>query len=324
MGIFNSNHTISNKPTLLDNIKSKNILKLILKFANNKQLLKLVKCNNKMKKRADISLDNYIEFYKTHSPIEIELKTTTAEYDKFMNIYNQKQEIHYHVYFNNSQKEQITSRIGDNWVSKIRIKIDYPVNILAELFYCCKCIDSIKFKNLHRSNIKDMSFMCNGCLGLREIDFSNVQLENVTNMSYMFSSCESLKKINLSNLNTSNVTNMSYMFNKCKSLEYVNLSNFDTSKVKNMSYMFYMCTSLKKLNLSNFNTNNVTDFSFMFSECSDLKELDLSSFTQNKRVILTKMFCSCANLRKLNISNFGYIEDSFSKRVFDGCYSLKL
>ena len=109
MGIYNSNYTKNqaDKPSLLDNIKSKYILKLIFRYTHNRQLLKIIKFNNKIKKRADISIDNYIEYAKLYSPIEIELKTTKAEYDKFMNIYNQKQEKYYHEYFNNEEKEQI-------------------------------------------------------------------------------------------------------------------------------------------------------------------------------------------------------------------------
>ena len=307
MGNINFIKSKKNKPSkanLFENIRSKYILKFIFNHVHNRKLLEIIRYNNKIKKRLDVGIDDYLEAYYTYSPIEIEIRPIKAEYDRFINYHSQSQDYLYHVYFNDNKEEEYTYKIGDNKVNKIKIKIDYPIDILSKLFFCCKCVGSIKFNKLYRSNIKNMSLMFNGCLYLKEINLSNVHIVNVTNMSFIFSACESLKKLNLSNFNTDNVTDMSYMFNKCYLLEDLNISNFNTSKVKNMSYMFYGCKSLKKLDLSHFNTDKVTDFSFMFYECSALVELNISGFTNNNRADTKRMFYSCDKLEKKNWPNF--------------------
>ena len=308
--LINSKKNTTTKASLFENIRSKYILKFIFDHIHNRKLLEIIKYNNEIKKKLDLGINDYLEAHYTYSSIEIEIKPIKAFYDKFINYYNKNKDYLYHVYFNDSKNEAYTDNIGDNYVYKIRIKIDYPIDILSRLFYCCKCAKSIKFNKLYRSNIKDMSLMFNGCLSLKEINLSNVHIKNVTNMSYMFSACESLKKLNLSNINTDNVTDMSYMFNKCSLLEDLNISNFNTSKVTNMSSMFYGCKSLKKLDLSHFNTSNVTNFSYMFYECSALVELNISNFTKNNYAKTKKMYYSCKQLKKK-------ISPNFSVSIFD-------
>ena len=64
---------------------------------------------------------------------------------KFINI-NEEDKNYFHIYFNNNKKKEIKNtslNINDN-VSKISINIDYQIKSFSELFYNCKCIESIK------------------------------------------------------------------------------------------------------------------------------------------------------------------------------------
>ena len=80
-------------------------------------------------------------------------------------------------------------------MTKIKVIIDYQVKSFKELFYWCKCIESINFKKFYRNNITDMSWMFNGCSSLKELNLNNFNTNNVTNMSYMFYGCSSFKEI---------------------------------------------------------------------------------------------------------------------------------
>ena len=68
-------------------------------------------------------------------------------------------------------------------LSKISIIIDYQIKSFSELFYYCKCIESIKFKKFCRNNLADMSGMFRGCSSLKELILNNFNTNNVTNMN---------------------------------------------------------------------------------------------------------------------------------------------
>ena len=72
---------------------------------------------------------------------------------------------------------------------KNKIIIYYQVKSFKELFFDCKCSESINFKKFYRNNI--------------------------TNMRFMFYYCSSLKELNLNNFNTNKVRDMRYMFRRC-------------------------------------------------------------------------------------------------------------
>ena len=74
-------------------------------------------------------------------------------------------------------------------MTKIKIIIDYPVKSFKELFYKCRCIESINFKKFYRNNITDMRYMFFGCSSLKELNLSNFNTNNVTDMRYMFNGC---------------------------------------------------------------------------------------------------------------------------------------
>ena len=223
--------------------------------------LKMIKCNINMQKRLNININNYKDFFKKFSTIELEIIPIKYKYGPFIKI-KEEDKKYFHIYFNDNKKEMKKTELNKKQkVSKINIIIDYKIKSFEKLFSDCKCIESIKFKKFYRNNI--------------------------TNMSCMFVGCSPLKVLNLSNFNTNNVTNMYCMFCQCSSLNYLNLSNFNTNNVTNMGGMFSGCSSLKALNLSYFNTNNVTNMDGIFSGCSSLKELDLSNFNTNN---VTNMF----------------------------------
>ena len=109
-------------------------------------------------------------------------------------------------------------------ISKINIFIDYQVESFNELFYNCKCIESICFKKFYRNNVTDMSYMFYGCSSLKEL--------NLNNFSYMFSGCSSLSDIKgLEKWKVSNGNNFSYMFYECSSLSNIKeLEKWNVSK----------------------------------------------------------------------------------------------
>ena len=135
-----------------------------------------------------------------------------------MNVVNLEEDKKYiHIYLNDNKKKEIkiTSLNKVDNISKISIIIDYQIKSFSKLFYCCKCIKSIKFKKFCRNNITNMSYMFDGCSLLKELNLHNFNTNNVIDMSYMFDGCSSLKELNLHNFNTNHVTDMSFMFDGC-------------------------------------------------------------------------------------------------------------
>ena len=243
----------TNSNNKLSAIKSKYILLEIFDYLQKRKSLEFMKYNKNIQNKAKININNYIKYRDIYSPIEIDITPMKNIYGKFINIENEEDKKYYHIYFNNNKKEEIKrTEINKNEkVLKINIIIDYQVTSFYNLFYNCKCIESIYFKKFYRNNI--------------------------TNMSEMFYFCKSLKKINFKNFNTSNVTEMKFMFSRCKSLKKLDLKYFNTSKVTDMFGMFRGCKSLQEINLSSFNTRNVTDMRYMFSRCESLEELNLNT-----------------------------------------------
>ena len=111
-----------------------------------------------------------------------------GEYGKFISI-NEEDKKYFHIYFNDNKKKEIENTYldEDENVSKISIIINYQIKSFAKLFYCCDCIESIKFKKFCRNNVTDMSCMFRGCSSLKELNLNNFNTNNVTNMYGMFS-----------------------------------------------------------------------------------------------------------------------------------------
>ena len=289
------------------NVKSKYILQIIFNHMKKVRTLKIIRFNINMQKRLNMNINDYKDYSEKFSSIKLEIIPVQNKYGDFINI-KEEDKKYFHIYFNDKKREikktelNIEDKLSKfNKINKINIIIDYQVKSFKNLFYYCKCIESINFKKFSRNNITDMSGMFYGCSLLNVLNLSNFNTDNVTNMSRMFFQCSSLKELKLSNFNTNNVTNMNGMFCGCSSLIELNLSNFNTNKVTNMSGMFGGCSLLNVLNLSNFNTKNVTNMSRMFSGCSSLKELNLSKFNTNNVTFMNSMLSGCAGELKSKI-----------------------
>ena len=234
-------------------IKSDFFLKILFNCIIPKRiLLETIKYNKYMQKIININISNYKDYSENYSSIHIELVPKKNKYGIFINITEEDMDF-YHIYFNNNKKEEIKRNYlneNDN-VSKINIIADHQIKSFNKLFYNCKCIEFINFRQFFRNNITDMSFMFYKCSSLKELNTINFNTNNVTNMCGMFSWCSSLKELNLINFNTNNVTDMSHMFVECSSLKEINLSNFNTNKVTNMSYMFYGCLDELRMKIKN-------------------------------------------------------------------------
>ena len=176
-----------NSDNILKNLKSDYFIQKFFDYIQKRRILKTIRYNKSIQKRINLNINHYKEYSEKYSSIEIEIKPMVNKYVRFINI-KEGDEEYYHIYYNDNKKEEIksTSLNENDKVSKINIIIDYQVESFNELFYYCKCIESICFKKFYRNN--------------------------VTNMSSMFSECSSLKELHLNNFNTNNITNMSSMF----------------------------------------------------------------------------------------------------------------
>ena len=282
-----NSHQIKLQPnqanSILNNIKSKYLVKLIFDNLKIHKTLKIIKYNKIIQNRIEKTKNDY----KDYSKIIIELIPYPNIFGKFINVPS-KEEQYFYIYFDKGKE-----RIKNNYltsrdkVSKIKIIITNEVTSFSGLFEDCESIQIIHFTHFFRNNI--------------------------TNMSRLFSWCTSLKEINLNNFNTDNVTDMSCMFAGCSSLSKIIFSDFDTSNVTDMSYMFSGCNSLRELNLSNFRTNNVTNMTSMFNFCDNLIDLNISNFNMNNVIFMNDMFngCSIRLINKIRIENININDEAF-------------
>ena len=233
----------NDKRVNIENIKSNYLLDLIFTHMKRNLKLKIMKQNEQLQKRLNLSLKDYKEYALYYSSIEVELTVSDNRYGTFINIPNKEKE-YYHIYFDNLAEEiKRNSTQKDEKIKTIKIIIDYQVISFKRLFANCKCINSITFKKFDRINITDMSGMFIDCYSLKELNLTNFNTNSVTNMSEMFLGCSSLTELNLSSFNTKNVTDMFNMFCECKALKELNISNFNTENVTNMYSIFAYCSS---------------------------------------------------------------------------------
>ena len=205
-----------NSNNKLEKLKSDYFIQKLFDYIYKRKSLEIIKYNKSVQKRINININNYKEYSKIYSSIEIEIKPEKNEYSRFINI-DEYEEEYYHIYYNDNKKEEIkrTYLHKNDKVSKINIIIDYHVTSFSGLFSECECIESIYFKKFYRNNVTNMSEMFLGCSSLKKLNLTNFNTNNVTDMSGMFALCSSLKELNLNNFNTNNVTDMSRMFSGC-------------------------------------------------------------------------------------------------------------
>ena len=183
---------------ILQNLKSDYFIQKFFDYIHKRRKLKTIRYNKSIQKRININIIHYKEYSEKYSSIEIEIKPMENKYGDFINI-NKENEEYYHIYYNDNKNEQIksTSLNENDKISKINIFIDYQVESFNELFYNCKCIESICFKKFYRNNVTNMSYMFYGCSSLKELNLNNFNTNNVTNMRWMFSKCSDELKLKL-------------------------------------------------------------------------------------------------------------------------------
>ena len=126
-------------------IKSDYFLRKLFYNLLKKKSLDIIKYNNNIKERMNISIKDYKEYSEIYSTIEIEIKPVNNKYGKFINM--NENEIYYHIYFNDNKEEIKRNYFNKNDnVSKIKIIIDYQVKSFYELFKSCEYIEYIFFK----------------------------------------------------------------------------------------------------------------------------------------------------------------------------------
>ena len=193
-----------------NNLKADYFLQKVFNNLETKKSLNIIKYNNNIKKRINININDYKEYSEKYSSIEIEIKPINNKYRQFIN-YSKEDEKYYHIYFNDNKEEKKRKYISeDEQIKIIKIIIDYQVKSFENLFFNCKCIESINFKKFYRNNISNMNRIFCRCSSLKKLNLNNFKTNNVTNMEFMFSGCSSLSELNLNNFKTNNVTNMEY------------------------------------------------------------------------------------------------------------------
>ena len=174
---------------MYNEIKSDYILKWIFNILYEKTILKIIKNNNALRKRLNISLKAY---KKIHNQIEIEIipiekENLLKEENIFIN-YNIKDKSYYHIYINNNDVKEIKRNYikkEDN-VNKIKIIIEDKIKTFKELFKRCYCLKEFSIIKFYRSDIRDMSFLFCGCSSLIKLNILKLDTRNVINMSGMF------------------------------------------------------------------------------------------------------------------------------------------
>ena len=128
------------------NIKSDYILKRLFSYMPTRITLKIIKCNINIQKRLNININNYKDFSEKFSSIELEIIPIQNKYGRFINI-KEEDKKYFHIYFNDNNEEIKKTELNkEDKVSKINIIIDYQIKSFKELFFDCKCIESINFK----------------------------------------------------------------------------------------------------------------------------------------------------------------------------------
>ena len=101
---MNPSNQLSNEKKEANNVESKDVFRnlrsnYILKkvFYNllKKKSLDIIKYNNNIKKRINISIKDYKEYSEIYSSIEIEIKPVINKYGEFINMNENK--IYYHM-----------------------------------------------------------------------------------------------------------------------------------------------------------------------------------------------------------------------------------
>ena len=177
---------------MLFEIKSKYILQKIFSYINQNKYLEIIRHNNALQTRLNITLKDYETFYKDYNQIEIEIKP--IEYiekrEYFINCENEDKSF-FHIYFDDEKEERNQFFLGEqeSKVSKIIIKIDIGLKSLERLFDSIFILKEVTFIKFNRKDFTNMSKMFNMCINLTKINLEKCRTDNVIDMSFIFCSC---------------------------------------------------------------------------------------------------------------------------------------
>ena len=130
---------------IFNNLKSDYFLQLLFNNLMKKKSLDIIKYNNKLKNRINISIKDYKEYLEIYSSIEIEIKPANNQYGEFI-IIDKEEEIYYHIYFNNKEEIKRNYLNENENIEIIKIIIDFQIKSFEGLFEYCECIEYICFK----------------------------------------------------------------------------------------------------------------------------------------------------------------------------------
>ena len=150
-----------------------------------------------------------------------------------------------------------------------------PVSTCKWFLDCVNLDTIIGWEYLNTSEVKEMSFMFEGCTKLTsdDLDFSDFETSKVEGMMSMFQGCTGLTELDLDMFETRQCENMGYMFKGCSNLFYINLSSFRTDNCEYFDGMFENCSNLEELNIASFNMQRLVSTDLMFKNCAKLKDL---------------------------------------------------
>ena len=145
----------------LKEIRSDNILKLILKILPYKKLLQFAKYNKRLLNILELNINDYKEFSDM-----IVIEIIPGQYSSgFIFNYN---DYHPEIFCNDNK-------------TKFSLIFNNEIQSFEGLFKNCD-IESINFKKFYRKNITNMKEMFYGCKSLKELNLSKFNTENVTDM----------------------------------------------------------------------------------------------------------------------------------------------
>ena len=213
---------------------------------------------------------------------------------------------------------------GCNHLDKITIRDSFDTSKLTSLAKVFKdsAIRKITAESFNTKNVKDMSYMFNGCKSLTSLKLYHMRTDNVKDMSYMFDHCESLTSLKLKSFNTKNVENMSHMFSNLYNITTIFMVNFNTEKVQKMDYMFYNNYLLETIIIDNMKTGNVLTMNGMFYNCYNLKYFSTLGFNTEQVTDFSYMFKNCLQLKELDLTSFNTVNCNKFDEMLAGCNSM--
>ena len=129
------------------NIKSDYFIQKVFGIIQKRISLEIIKYNINIQKRLNININNYKDFSEKFSSIELEIIPIQNKYGTFINI-KEEDKKYFHIYFNDNKEDIKKTELNkEDKISKTNIIIDYQIKSFKYLFFNCKCIEFIKFKN---------------------------------------------------------------------------------------------------------------------------------------------------------------------------------